>query len=109
MTSTNTFTVTTEDFDTVVASEIPTLVDFWADWCAPCHAVAPLLEEIAAENTGKLKVAKLNIDEHPAIAQDYGVMSIPTLILFKDGVEKKRLVGVQPKAAIEAELVEFTQ
>lgn len=107
MNSKNTVTVTADDFDTVVTSETPTLVDFWADWCGPCHLVAPALEEIAAEHGRDLTVAKLNIDEYPEIAQDYGVMSIPTLIIFKDGVEKKRLVGAQPKYAIEAELAEF--
>jgi thioredoxin 1 len=104
----NTITTTADDFDTVVASEKPTLVDFWADWCGPCQIVAPTLEEIAADHKEDLTVAKLNIDQHPNVALDHAVMSIPTLIIFKDGVEKKRLVGAQPKAAIEAELAEVT-
>jgi thioredoxin 1 len=107
MTNQNTITVTAADFDTVVASGTPTLVDFWADWCGPCHAIAPVLEELAAEHEGELTVAKLNVDENSDIALDHEVMSIPTLIIFKDGVEKKRLVGAQPKAHIEAELAEF--
>lgn len=107
MTNHNTITVTADEFDTVVASGTPTLVDFWADWCGPCHAIAPVLEELAAEHAGELTVAKLNVDENSAIALDHEVMSIPTLIIFNDGVEKKRLVGAQPKAHIEAELAEF--
>ena len=102
-----TITVTDTDFDTVIASETPTLVDFWADWCGPCRVVAPVLDEIAAEHAADLTIAKLNVDEHPAIALDYEVLSIPTLVVFKEGVEKKRLVGAQPKAHIEAELAEF--
>ncbi len=108
MTNTNTITVTADNFDTVVASDTPTLVDFWAEWCGPCHIIAPILDEIAATQTGKLTVAKLNVDEHPDLAQKYDVMSIPTLVIFKDGVEKKRIVGARPKTAIEAEVAEFT-
>jgi thioredoxin 1 len=107
MTNQNTITLTAADFETVVASGTPTLVDFWADWCGPCHAIAPVLEELAAEHEGELTVAKLNVDENSNIALDHEVMSIPTLIIFKDGVEKKRLVGAQPKSHIEAELAEF--
>ena len=104
----STITTTADDFDSVIASETPTLVDFWADWCGPCQIVAPSLEEIATDHEGDLTVAKLNVDQHPSVAQDHDVMSIPTLIIFKDGVEKKRLVGARPKADIEAELAEFT-
>ncbi len=107
MSNHNTITVTADDFDSVVASDTPTLVDFWADWCGPCHAVAPILEELAGEYADRLTIAKLNVDENQAIALDYEVMSIPTLVIFKDGVEKKRLVGAQPKERIEAALAEF--
>ncbi len=107
MSNHNTITVTADDFDSVVASDTPTLVDFWADWCGPCHAVAPILEELAGEHADRLTIAKLNVDENQAIALDYEVMSIPTLVIFKDGVEKKRLVGAQPKERIEAALAEF--
>ncbi len=104
---TETVTLTEEDFNAAIQGETPALVDFWAEWCGPCKAVAPTLDEIAAEQAGSLVVAKLNVDDHPAIAQEYGVMSIPTMIVFKDGVERKRLVGARSKEAIEAELAEF--
>jgi thioredoxin 1 len=103
----STITVTGDDFDTVVSSDTATLVDFWADWCGPCHAVAPVLEELAAEHADRLTVAKVNVDDNQALALDYEVMSIPTLVIFKDGVEKKRLVGAHSKEHIEAELAEF--
>lgn len=103
----STITVTGDDFDSVVSSDTATLVDFWADWCGPCHAVAPVLDELAAEHGDRLTVAKVNVDDNQALALDYEVMSIPTLVIFKDGVEKKRLVGAHPKEHIEAELAEF--
>ena len=96
--------VTTATFDEeVLKSEKPVIVDFWAEWCGPCHAIAPVLDQIAQER-GELKVVKLNIDEQPAIAQRYGVMSIPTLILFKEGEPQAAAVGAMPKSMLEERL-----
>jgi len=96
--------VTTGDFEKqVLQSEQTVLVDFWAEWCGPCHAVAPVLDQIAAERT-EIKVVKLNIDEEPEVAQRYGVMSIPTLILFRNGQPAKTVIGAYPKRKLEAEL-----
>ncbi|HWC32374.1 MAG TPA: thioredoxin [Actinomycetota bacterium] len=93
------------DFDTqVLGAERPVLVDFWADWCVPCHMVSPVVEEIARENAGALKVAKLNVDDNPRTAQKYGVMSIPTLMLFKDGEERARVIGARGKDQILKEI-----
>ncbi len=105
--SNNTVTLTDDTFAATVASSTPTLVDFWAEWCGPCRMIAPALEEIAEDNSGSLVVGKLNVDQNPQSAMNHDVMSIPTLIIFKDGVEKKRLVGARPKAAIEQEVAEF--
>ena len=97
--------VTEATFDSeVLQSETAVLVDFWAEWCGPCHAVSPVLEKIAAEREGELRLVKVNIDEEQALAQRYGVMSIPTMILFKDGEPAAAAVGAQPKGALERSL-----
>src|SRR4029079_14525139 len=89
---------------TVLGSDTPVLVDFWAEWCVPCHMVSPVVEEIGNERGEALKVAKLNIDENPEATRTYGVMSIPSLILFKDGQEVARVIGAKPKDAILRDL-----
>jgi thioredoxin 1 len=91
----------------VKGSGEPILVDFWAEWCGPCKAIAPMLEEVATEQAGKLRIAKLNVDEAPQTAQEFGVMSIPTLILFKDGEMQHRLVGALGKGRLLEELSAF--
>ena len=97
-------TITTDTFDTeVLGSESPVLVDFWAEWCGPCHAVAPVLDQIAEERS-ELRLVKVNIDEEPELARRYGVMSIPTMILFDSGEPKAAAVGAQPKMMLEKSL-----
>ena len=95
--------VTDQNFDTAVLnSEVPVLVDFWAEWCGPCKALGPKLEELATELGGKVIVAKLNVDENPEMPGKYGVRGIPTMILFKGGQEVEQIVGNQPKENIRA-------
>jgi thioredoxin 1 len=101
-------TLTDSTFDEEVkAAAEPVIVDFWAEWCGPCKMIAPILEEIATEQSGKLRVAKLNVDDNPDIARRFDVMSIPTLIVFKDGEPAKRLVGAKGKGQLLQELAEF--
>ncbi|HEY3024152.1 MAG TPA: thioredoxin [Actinomycetota bacterium] len=97
--------VTDQDFEErVLKSDEPVLVDFWAEWCVPCHMVSPVVEEIGQEKGESLRVAKLNIDENPEVTRRYGVMSIPTLMLFKGGEEKTRVVGARGKQALLKEI-----
>ncbi|RDI74525.1 thioredoxin: thioredoxin [Gaiella occulta] len=97
--------VKTETFDQeVIQSETPVLVDFWAEWCGPCHAVAPVLDKIAEERAGEIKLVKVNIDEERELAEKYGIASIPTMILFRDGEPAAAVIGAQPKGAIERSL-----
>ena len=97
--------VTDQDFQAkVLSSDKPVLVDFWAEWCVPCHMVSPVVEEIAREKGEELAVAKINVDDNPEITKQFGVMSIPTLILFKGGEEKARVVGARGKDAILREI-----
>ena len=88
----------------MIKSEMPVLVDFWAEWCAPCRMVAPVLEELAEEYAGRVKVAKLNVDANRETAARYDIMSIPTVILFKDGQAAKQVVGALPKESLVREL-----
>ena len=85
----------------VIQSETPVIVDFWAEWCGPCHAVAPVLDKIVAEHGGAIKLVKVNIEEEHELAARYGIASIPTMILFRDGAPAASVVGAQPKGAIE--------
>ncbi|MCY4644136.1 MAG: thioredoxin [Bacteriovoracales bacterium] len=91
----------------VLKSERPVLVDFWAEWCGPCKALSPILEEISEEMGEKAKIVKVNVDENGDLAQQYGIRGIPTLIFFKEGQAKKTLVGNQPKTEIQASLNEL--
>ncbi len=98
--------VTDETFNQeVLKSDTPTLVDFWAVWCGPCRMVAPVVDQIAREQEGKLRVMKLDVDENQGTAMTYGVMSIPTLILFKNGQPVERIVGFRPKADMDKKIL----
>jgi len=99
-------TVVTEQTwdEEVIKSEKPVIVDFWAEWCGPCHAVAPVLDRIAEERGSELRLVKVNIDEEQGLAQRYGIASIPTIVLFKDGEPAAAAIGAQPKSALERSL-----
>ncbi|HWH35633.1 MAG TPA: thioredoxin [Acidimicrobiales bacterium] len=104
----STVTLSATTFDEEIASAPQTLViDFWAEWCGPCKTIAPVLDELAGDHPDTLRVAKLNVDEHPEIGRRYQVMSIPTLLVFKDGELVKRLVGAKSKHQLVSELAEF--
>ncbi|MDJ0923585.1 MAG: thioredoxin [Acidimicrobiia bacterium] len=102
-------TVTTNDasFTELISSETPVLVDFWAEWCGPCKMMERPLNELAEEKAGKLTIAKLNVDDNPDTAMSHEVMSIPTMILFQGGQEKKRFVGARSKGQLETELADY--
>ena len=98
----NIVSIDNSNFDeAVIGSKTPVLVDFWAPWCGPCKAIAPILEELSVEYEGKLTIAKLNIDEAPQNASKYGVSAIPTMLLFKDGQPVQSIVGYEPKAELK--------
>lgn len=98
MTSQNVVTVTDANFeDEVVKSSVPVLVDFWAPWCGPCKMIAPILDEIASERNGTVKVAKINVDDSQGLAAKFGIQSIPTLMLFKNGAKVEQMVGARGK------------
>ena len=104
----NTATVTDDTWaDEVLASELPVLVDFWAEWCSPCRMIAPILDEIAGQHGDKLRIVKLNIDENPRTAAQYGVTSIPMLNVYSGGQVVKTIVGAKPKALLLRELDSF--
>jgi thioredoxin 1 len=105
MPAANLVTLTPANFGTeVLKSEVPVLVDFWAEWCGPCKMIAPVLDELASEFDGKIKIGKVNIDEHQALATEYGIRAIPTLLVFKDGQVIEQIVGMRSKRDLKSSL-----
>ena len=101
-----TITIKDDNFESeVIQSDIPVLVDFWAEWCGPCKVIGPTIDSLAADYKGRVKVAKLNVDDNPQLAGRFGVRSIPTLIVFKDGQAQQSVIGIKPKGQL-AELIE---
>jgi len=109
MASANIVTLTEDNFETeVLKSTVPVLVDFWAEWCGPCKMLGPTLDELSNEYAGKVKIAKLNVDDNQNLAAQYGVSSIPMLLFFKDGQIQNQMVGAKPKSALKGELDKLT-
>jgi thioredoxin 1 len=109
MAAENIVTVTDTSFEQeVLKSEMPVLVDFWAEWCGPCKMIGPIIDELAAEYEGRVKVVKMNIDDHKKVATDYGIRAIPTLLVFKDGQVAEQVVGLKSKRDLKASLDKVT-